>query len=150
MVEDDSKAKWKGSWMVKAADGIWSGCGSSYGWIRWWGTLPWCEEAKYEIEMGLCHDLMRQTMLLSWDFALMRWSEVWCESWLNPSRDHSKHVDNLKSSSSWLIMDCSRGSLSLYEDSRQEGWLGGLDLVVVEGSSMLKSKSTWGAHNDYR
>ena len=125
--------------------------------LEWWKLLKAyvadVEAHMYrldDVEMGLCHDLMRQTMLLSWDFALMRWSEVWCESWLNPSRDHSKHVDNLKGSSSWLIMDCSRGSLSLYEDSRQEGWLGGLDLVVVEGSSMLKSKSTWGAHNDYR
>jgi hypothetical protein len=50
MVEGDSKAKWKGSWMMKAADGIWSGCGSSYGRIRWWWTLPWYEEAKYEIK----------------------------------------------------------------------------------------------------
>ena len=24
------------------------------------------------VEMGLCHDAMRQTMMLSWDFAMMR------------------------------------------------------------------------------
>ena len=25
-----------------------------------------------DIEMGLCHDAMRQTMMLRWDFAMMR------------------------------------------------------------------------------
>ena len=28
------------------------------------GTLPGCEEAKHEIEMGLCHDARRQAIML--------------------------------------------------------------------------------------
>jgi hypothetical protein len=149
MVEGDSKAKWKGSWMLKAADGIWSGCGSSYGWIRWWGTLPWCEEAKYEIEMGLCHDARRQAMMLRWDFAMMRWSKVWC--WDGTGHDDvpstgcddvQSYVDYSVMRSELVIMVSLRGAWASM-DGRRGGWLGGLDLIVVEGSSMLKARVRW-------
>ena len=55
MVKDDSKATEKA--------------------LEWWKLLKAyvadVEAHMYDVEMELCHDAMRQTMLLSWDFAMV-------------------------------------------------------------------------------
>ena len=158
MVEDDSKAKWKGSWMLKAADGIWSGCGSSYGWIQGCGILPWCEKAKHDW-VGTLRWYDEARLVLRWDgswwrsklrdFAMMRWSKVWC--WDGTGHDDvpstgcddvQSYVDYSVMRSGLVIMVSLRGAWASMND-RQGGWLGGLDLIVVEGSSMLKARVRW-------
>ena len=122
--------------------------------LEWWKLLV-AYEADMEAHVdgfddeGLCHDAKRRSMRLRWDFAMMRWGKVWC--WDGTGHDDvpstgyddvQSYVDNSVMRSGLVIMVSLRGAWASM-DGRRGGWLGGLDLIVVEGSSMLKARVRW-------